>query len=487
MKRTTLFTVVLFLLAGCSLDINHNPNKPEEVTPRLLFPAIENAVATAIGGEIFNYAGFFCQYYDQLPLSNQYNALVEYNIQEQDKLIDHAYATFYSDALMDVEKMKELSSNPADLFATSVLRVQCLLVMADNTGEAPYKEACKGERYPMPHWDKGEDVYKGLLVELDSAESLVGQSEMECPDLLLNKDMEQWRGYANALRLRMYLRFVDAGKETEHYTEKIKELVSGNRFFKGNIKLDVYKDDQGKMNPFYTLRSILRTENHCGSLPLVSYQKKTSDPRIAYGFKKAEKTNTFEGLIPGSKRPLQNIVSYTDVSKLIYKPTQPVFFFTQAELLFLKAEVCLRFLSDEPTAKSCYEAAIKEDFDTREIEGAENFLKGANVAWEKAGGIKEKLERIYMQKWVALFYMDHMEAWSEIRRTDVPAISTMQAQEIYKNPATYRAGDRIVPWNNMLGGTRMVVRVPYPQKARQLNSNTPTAKPLDHPLWWDVK
>ena len=31
---------------------------------------------------------------------------------------------------------------------------------------------------------------------------------------------------------------------------------------------------------------------------------------------------------------------------------------------------------------------------------------------------EDKLELIYMQKWVALFYMDHIEAWSEIRFTD---------------------------------------------------------------------
>ena len=42
--------------------------------------------------------------------------------------------------------------------------------------------------------------------------------------------------------------------------------------------------------------------------------------------------------------------------------TKPVYFFTQAELQFLIAEVYARFLNDDANAKSAYEAGVTADF-----------------------------------------------------------------------------------------------------------------------------
>ena len=72
--------------------------------------------------------------------------------------------------------------------------------------------------------------------------------------------------------------------------------------------------------------------------------------------------------------------------------------------------------------------AIKADFDAKGIAGYDTFIAGAKVAWASA---TDKLKLIYMQKWAALCYMDNMEAWSEIRRTDVPALSPLAAADIF--------------------------------------------------------
>lgn len=75
----------------------------------------------------------------------------------------------------------------------------------------------------------------------------------------------------------------------------------------------------------------------------------------------------------------------------------------------------LRFLNDDAAAKIAYEAAITADFAARDMAGQETamFGTGGAVAWGNATSNEDKLELIYMQKWVALFYMDHIEAWSE--------------------------------------------------------------------------
>ena len=62
------FAAVLSL-SSCNLDINDDPNYPSstDVTPDLVFPAAENAVAAAVGDAMFNYGGFFAQYFEQRP------------------------------------------------------------------------------------------------------------------------------------------------------------------------------------------------------------------------------------------------------------------------------------------------------------------------------------------------------------------------------------------------------------------------------------
>ena len=82
---------------------------------------------------------------------------------------------------------------------------------------------------------------------------------------------------------------------------------------------------------------------------------------------------------------------------------------------------------------------------------------------------------------------DHMEAWSEIRRTDIPATCEASAAEIYKDPTLYTAGDMIEPAVNYIQAGGLAKRVPYPAIARQLNSNTPEVKYLSDRVFWDAK
>ena len=78
-----------------------------------------------------------------------------------------------------------------------------------------------------------------------------------------------------------------------------------------------------------------------------------------------------------------------------------------------------------------------------------------------------------MQKWTALFMHDHMEAWSEIRRTDVPALSPHSAAQIKANPTIYKPGDLINPSVNKKGGSNIAMSMPYSSNSRKYNVNTP--------------
>lgn len=484
------------LFTSCDLNINDDPRYPENstITPDLLFPSVQNYIAVSSCDIMFNYGGFYAQYFEQMPESNQFNDIADQSITESSQIIDRAYRNLYAGALEDIEDIKSKTTNTADLFAATVMRVFAFQLLVDNMSDCPYTEALQGNSNPSPVWDDGETVYKGVLAELDAAEEALDNSSdnMTMTDMMFNKDISQWKGYANALRLRMYLRMYDADNSVR---DQIVALVNANEFFTGDAMLDIYANENDNRSPFYGSYYALGTGNHCAAYPIISYMSLTNDPRIAYAFSTNTAEGKYVGQIPGAKADTKDWTSSKDwknkdVSAVNYDlydgsgVSRPAYLFTQANLQFLIAEVKYRFLNDEAGAKAAYEAAIQADFSTRGMGGdAAAFLAGSEVNWDNAA---DKLELIYMQKWVALFYMDNMEAWSEIRRTDVPSVSSQNGETIFTNPASYNPGDLIVPYRNGLEAGGLMKRMFYPQTARNLNPNTPAMKPGSTPVWWDV-
>lgn len=494
MKKFLLYTVgCLMALTSCDLDINNNPNYPDggSVTSDLIFPAAENAVADVLGDQMFNYGGFFAQYFEQRPEANQYNDLAELHLDESSNLFDRPYIYLYANALQDLNEIMSRSDNPSDIYACTVLRAYIFALVVDNIDMAPYKEALQGSANPNPAWEEGKAVYEGVLQEMEEAEKNLSGDLMTLTDPMLGKSIDQWKGFANALRLRMYLRLIDGGVNAADYQAKVKTLLSKNEFFTGNVAWDVYSNSEGQYNPWYDSRRELGTMNHVAAYPIASYMLQTSDPRIAYGMVPNVADGKYVGQIPGSKTVMggwagswkNDNVSTINYTSMI---AAPIYLFSQSELQFLIAEAQLRFNNNEGAAKAAYEAGVTADFAMKVAVDPADFLAAAG-SWDAQSGTANKLKLIYMQKWVALFMVDHMEAWSEIRRTDVPATSPLSAKQIYSDPTAYNAGDMIVPAVNYIDAGGLCKRVPYPARARQLNANTPAAKLLSDRVFWDAK
>ncbi len=499
MKKIYLLAAAgLMMLSSCDLDINEDPNYPSntDVSADLVFPAIENSIATAVGDQMFNYAGFFAQYWDQMPTANQYNILAELHIDEGSDLFNRCYQNLYAQALQDVEDVLSKTQNTSDIFACKVLRAQAFQYLVDNLDQCPYTEALQASANAMPAWDEGKTVYEGVLKELDEAEAKMTGEAMTVTDPMLNKSISQWKGYANALRLRMYMRLIDGG--ATEYTSKAQALVSAGNFFSGDVAWDVYSDAVGQRNPWAAIfyeGTLAGTKNLCAAYPLVSYYQATQDPRIAYALETSTKYNDYVGQLPGSKTLTGDWLgigsNYNDsyVSNINRVPSKamPIYLFTQSELQFLIAEVQARFNSNDAAAKTAYEAAVKADFASRGIGGADTFLAAVKTSWSAQSSQADKLNLLYMQKWVAFFYRNHMEAWSEARRTDVPALSSYSAKNIFDDSTIYTAGNFIEPGVNFIQGGGLAKRVPYPGNARQYNKNTPAVKLLSDRVFWDVK
>lgn len=179
MKKILLLTSIVLGLTSCNLDVNTDPNYPSEVSPSLLLPSAQNFIAATVGDGMYNYAGFFSQYFDQMPEANQYNQIAEYDFTESDQIIDRSYRNLYAGALMDLNKvLQHEESTSGDKYAATILRAFCFQLLVDNMDKTPYSESLLGSSNSMPVWDNGKDVYTGILQEMDAAEEALGSSTM---------------------------------------------------------------------------------------------------------------------------------------------------------------------------------------------------------------------------------------------------------------------------------------------------------------------
>lgn len=484
------------IFTSCELDINDNPNYPDSgtISADLVFPNAQLGLVATISDNMFNYAGFFAQYFNQLPESQQFDAISENRINVSDQVFDGAYRTLYSGVLADLEDVKKKTTSTADLLAVAVLRTISFQLLVDNTDKTPYIESLGGSEVPNPKYDDGDVVYKGVLAELDEALSAykTNSEPMTVTDMMFKKNMTQWVGLANAVKLRMYMRMYEKDNSVK---DKIVALVNDNDFFMGDAALDIFADVPGNRSPFYASYYELGQANHCASYPIIQYMLHTDDPRIAYAYDKTAADGKYVGEIPGAKNVTKEWVGSENwknknVSNVNFKlhngtgATRPGIIFTQANLQFLIAEAKLRFLNDEAGAKVAYEDAIKADFAFKGFDGVETYLAGEYVNFDLA---ENKLELIYMQKWAAFCYTDHMESWSEIRRTDVPKLSTKDGKSIFETPSIYTPGELIDPVRNSIVGGGLVKRLPYSYKSYTINQNAPEAVEINVPVWWDVK
>jgi len=456
--KSKLIGIAIFglLLTGCTKDfedINKNPNAPEEVTsPQLLLPAIiKNATKSHFYSSMTR-GNIIADYY-----SNQY--VSGFDDAWAPSQLDDYFLWNYFGKLRDVENLLTLSRSNGlknNEGAGLVMKAWMFQVVTDIYGDIPFSEATTGKSHAnfAPKFDSQEDIYYGLLDMLENANELLstGSDPLE-GDILLGGKTLRWRQFANGLRLRLLMR------------------ISG----KSNLKIDVAKEmnaiisDQAK-NPLFTShldQAALTYLNEAGnefpgyndtpssdrhlSTTLEKILKDRSDPRIHY-FATPTPAGTANGQViyagvpngissaaeaaynGGSNHQSSLSLLLTPVSAFAKasKTASQSLLMTYSELQFILAEARERELITTGSAETYYLNGIKDQFDYLGSRIPDNFdfPKAADVRATAAyyelplikytGSPAEKLYKIRLQKWLALFN-GGFEGWSEWRRTGVPS------------------------------------------------------------------
>lgn len=479
----------MLCLSACEdwLDINTDADVPADVPGDMVLPSAQVAVGTVLGGSLFNTGGFLAQYWTQAPEASQYQAIDVYDI--NNPFLNNEYATLFAGVLEDCKLVIEHAEARQEwglFLAATVVRVYTYQLFIDMVDRTPYSEALQGDRISKPKWEDGEEVYQALVNELDTALSRVAAGPVVFAteyDLILQSDLKKWEQFARALKLKFFMR--ESGK-TDRNKSQLAQLVAEDDFIREDVKLACWTDESGKQNPWYSTNTNgLKTDNHVAAYPIVTYLNVNRDPRLEKLFQPSVEGKEYLGLVPGGSAIKGEKKKKYSYPMLRIRPTWPVYLLTRAEVDFFKAEY---YLKNGEDAKACaaYEEGVRASFALHGItEGVEELLKG-NYKWDGASSAEQKMERIMMQKWVALCMVNHIESWTETRRTGYPKMSGRSAAAIMEDPSVYTPGMLISPIGNYLGDMGQVNRFPYPETATIRNENTPKQPGIAAKVWWDV-
>lgn len=472
--------IVLLAIPGCKkhLDINVDPNNSpvENGTPSLIFPAAVMSTAGRLGGDMAILGGIWGEYWTQAALSNQYKNIEDYNLQKTD--FNGAYTELFSGALNDyqfvIRKAEETSSWKFYLMGT-VMKAYTYQILVDLYDKVPYSEAFQGVDNLQPKFDDGDLIYQSLLNEIDTALSKDYNSEIltdeeETADIIFGGDMDKWVRLANTLKLKMYLRMVNAKPaEAEAGIEK---LYNENAPFlntdDAGIKSFVDEPDQSNPMYEYNIRRLNTTTNLRASNTLLSFLDDNNDERIPL----------FYASSIGMDQGDYNNAAAGTAAVVVQNPTDPVYFISLAESYFLQAEARERYFGGAG-AKALYDAGVMAAFDQLGLDGS--AYTGAGDAYEyPSGTMDQKIEAIITQKWISFFGSHTLEGFFEKNRTGFPKTSP-----VYSTDPAYIPGQFVASKNNVTGGN-LPRRLVYPDIERSRNINTPPEVSITTKVWWGL-
>jgi Starch-binding associating with outer membrane len=474
-------TAALWGISSCKqvLDINQNPNVPstDQATTPLLFPAAEISAASAIGGEMAIIGCLWSEFVTQDVSSSQYRNFDSYNVTSTDLNTD--YNQLYTGALNDIELILQKTRAAQDwnynLLAT-VLKVYTYATLVDMYDQVPFTQALQGASNLQPKFDNGQDIYSALLASLDSALnqnfSAATNTQPGPEDYIFGGDMDQWRAFASTLKLKMYLRMVNAKPDVAE--AGIKALYDANvTFLTGDAAITQWTTTPNKQNPFYAqnIFALNTPSNLKASNTFILWLTKNNDPRIVDYFGTATPVGVDQG------NYLSNNPVYKTATTFVQHATDPVQFISGPESYFMQAEARERYYGGDQ-AQTLYNAGVSAAFGVFGHDASSYIAPGGAYAYPVGGSLDDKIDAIITQKWASLPGSHSLEAWFERNRTGFPKSSL-----VYSDEPGYVAGEFVVSATSVIGNV-FPKRIVFPDNERSRNTNTPPQVPITTPVWW---
>lgn len=455
--NTSYFAIIVIALLTVScekyLDINKDPNNPVEeyiyVEQRL--PAAIYHTALQEVTQLNQLGSFWGGYWGtSTEGSNTYKKEQLYNgpaiMAKRDGIPiwenGYTYLNYYELLRIDAEG----EGAPAYKAIAMVMQAWHYMRLVDTYGDIPFTQALQGQKYPRPVYDNGADVYKSSIDMLSTAVELLGRSPLPSEkrpgkdDILFNGDLSKWIKFANTIKLRALMRGSEVNTSSYIQSEISKILTAASVTTTASVFLTETAQVQPgfnatNLNPFwstyYRNSSNKTTNGYIHIRPTqfaIDSYKLLSDPRLSRLYAKT-KSGEYKGVIFGyegsdaeyNKDNTSPLLGPSEnggkAAAILKSQTQPIILLSAAESWFLLAEAAHRgWISGD--AAEYYRNGISASMQQMEVPSSERdtYLSRPDVVYNNT------LERIILQKWLALNSISGFEAWSDYRRVGLPEI-----------------------------------------------------------------
>ncbi len=450
MKYIVIAAVLsLFTAVSCEKfeEINTDPNKTTKVTSAMLATQIlkdtyrfwnPNA-SDFIQGNLFNK---HIAYLDPSPyVSQYYYSNYPYgSFGSFARLTDLKYMVQYAEGSVEEPSYRGLA-----LYLKAAYGFSATLDM----GDIPYSEAGMAlDGITKPKYDTQAEVFAGILTDLQQAEALFAEGKTFSGDFMFGGNPAKWRRLCNAMQLKVIQTM--SKKATTEQKARFAAIVNAGNLMTGNddnLKL-VFSTNPNAVYPMWANGETFRIKTGPSELA-VDALKSLNDRRLFY-FTEPATAQITGGLTeqdwdayagaPTELAPDQLALNnaagnYSLLSKRYVKfmDNDPMLYFTYSEQCFIIAEAIEEGWVTG-IAQTWYENGVKAILSyyrtlphtTGEVHGMEinqayidGYFTGA-AAYATAGTKQDRLQQIWVQRWLLDFYQGNGGNYPQFLRTGYP-------------------------------------------------------------------
>ena len=454
-KFLLFFLIGTIALASCKkyLDINTDPDNIVSTNaplPQLLTSAQVN-VGFEGGSDLYRYSNIISQKVSgQASQPNQTYEYDKYNITGSD--LNNVWTSLNAQSLSDLEliiKTATAGGSPYYSGIAKTLKAYEYQLMVDAWGDIPFSEAQQLDKNVTPKYDKGEDIYKALIVllteavtELNAATSnlVPGSNSVIYPGAYATVKAN-WIKFANTLKLRILLHY--SKKDPAFMLAQMNALIAstGVSFMAAptdNFQM-AFVAAPSATNPIHQFENSRRDYLYAAN-QLALLMNAKSDPRRPFYFTPFPYLSapaTYKGVTAGDPAtinysrihtylrgaatgtPTPNTAGGITSTGLTYTGDAPIRMLTYAEYCFIRAEAALSGVTG--SAQTFFTNGITANMQDAGVSAA-NITTYLAASGTLTGTPAQQLQQIIEEKFVALYGVT-MESWTDYRRTGYPALT----------------------------------------------------------------
>jgi len=448
LKYIYIAIISLAIVSSCSNfeELNTDPDSPSSVSPDML--------ATQALKESYRFWNPNQYDFSTANLWCKHTAILETNPNPYQYYYSYwPYGSFDAyQRLTNLKRMVELSEGTQ--YESSFkglalyLKASSGFGMTLDLGDIPYSEAGKAEEgITKPIYDKQEDVFKYILLDLKAAEEYFADGINFDGDIMLGGDVTKWRRLCNAMQLKVLQTI--SKKITTEQKARFAEIVGAGNLMTGNddnFQL-VYTDNSNSNHPFWNGEDM---RLYVGVSKLVVDELKRLEDRRLFVFAEPAQALIDGGLLENDYDAYEGAPTELSAEALAlnnengaysllnkryveYKAGDPMLHFTYAEQCFIIAEAIEEGWV-AGTAQDYYENGVKAMLSYfMNLSSAstgthgmainqtyiDNYFAGA-AAYATAETKTERLHQIWMQRYLIDFFQGNGLNYPQFLRTGYP-------------------------------------------------------------------